>query len=48
MDFLWTPYGLPMDSLWNNTLATPEQYRSISRPSRHTQVPHKEFRPNLA
>jgi hypothetical protein len=22
MDSLWTPYGLPMDYLWNNTGAT--------------------------
>src|ERR1035438_5852317 len=28
MDSLWTPYGVPMDFLWNNTVATPSPHRS--------------------
>ena len=30
MDSLWSTYGLPMDFLWNNTVATPEQYLDSS------------------
>src|ERR1035441_5906961 len=31
MDSLWTPYGVPMDFLWNNTVATPSPPALVPR-----------------
>jgi hypothetical protein len=41
MDFLWTPYGLPMDFLWNNTLATRQQQAGywLGLPGPHGEDP---------